>query len=113
MKKKPARKEISLVRSSAAEYLTFVAAQGEGGIEVVYADEDIWLTQKMKAQFTNVVAANETTNTPVTNPPSLPGGSQFPGSGTSSFDLREVNLQETLYGTNNTTGTYHAFSLGF
>jgi hypothetical protein len=47
MKKKPAKKEISLVRSSAAEYLTFVAAQGEGGIEVVYADEDIWLTQKM------------------------------------------------------------------
>jgi hypothetical protein len=47
MKKKPAKKETSLVRSSAAEYLTFVAAQGEGGIEVVYADEDIWLTQKM------------------------------------------------------------------
>jgi hypothetical protein len=47
MKKKPANKETSLVRSSAAEYLTFVAAQGEGGIEVVYADEDIWLTQKM------------------------------------------------------------------
>lgn len=48
MKKKPANKEISLTRSSAAEYLTFVAAQGEGGIEVVYADEDIWLTQKMR-----------------------------------------------------------------
>ena len=47
MKKKPANNETSLVRSSAAEYLTFVAAQGEGGIEVVYADEDIWLTQKM------------------------------------------------------------------
>lgn len=47
MKKKPAKKETSLVRSSAAEYLTFVAAQGEGGIEVVYAGEDIWLTQKM------------------------------------------------------------------
>ena len=45
-KKKPS-KEISLVRSSAAEYLTFVAASGSGGVEAVYADESIWLTQKM------------------------------------------------------------------
>ena len=37
----------SLVRSSAAEYLTFVAATGEGGVEAIYADESIWLTQKM------------------------------------------------------------------
>jgi len=37
----------SIVRSSAAEYLTFVAASGEGGVEAVYADENIWLTQKM------------------------------------------------------------------
>ncbi|MCO5097498.1 MAG: virulence RhuM family protein [Rhodocyclaceae bacterium] len=44
MKKKP---EVSLVRSSAAEYLTFVAASGQGGVEAVYADESIWLTQKM------------------------------------------------------------------
>ena len=35
------------IRSSAAEYLTFIAASGEGGIEAVYADEDVWLTQKM------------------------------------------------------------------
>lgn len=35
------------VRSSAAEYLTFVAAKGEGGVEAVYAEENIWLTQKM------------------------------------------------------------------
>lgn len=39
--------EMSLVRSSAAEYLTFVAASGQGGVEAVYADESIWLTQKM------------------------------------------------------------------
>ena len=39
--------EVSLVRSSAAEYLTFVAASGEGGVETVYADENVWLTQKM------------------------------------------------------------------
>ena len=44
MKKK---QEVSLVRSSAAEYLTFVAASGQGGVEAVYADESIWLTQKM------------------------------------------------------------------
>jgi len=35
------------IRSSAAEYLTFVAASGEGGVEAAYADENIWLTQKM------------------------------------------------------------------
>ena len=39
--------EVSLVRSSAAEYLTFIAATGSGGVEAVYADESIWLTQKM------------------------------------------------------------------
>ncbi len=33
--------------SSAAEYLTFIAASGEGGVEAVYVDEDVWLTQKM------------------------------------------------------------------
>ena len=36
-----------IVRSSAAEYLTFIAAHGEGSVEAVYADENIWLTQKM------------------------------------------------------------------
>ncbi len=41
------RRETSMVRSSAAEYLTFVAASGKGGVEAVYADENIWLTQKM------------------------------------------------------------------
>jgi hypothetical protein len=39
----------SIVRSSAAEYLTFVAATGSGGVEAIYADESIWLTQKMMA----------------------------------------------------------------
>jgi len=33
-----------IVRSSAAEYLSFIAAKGESGIEVIYADENIWLT---------------------------------------------------------------------
>ncbi len=36
------------------EYLTFVAAHGKGGVEVVYADEDIWLSQKMIAVLYDV-----------------------------------------------------------
>ena len=44
----------SITRSSAVEYLTFVAAQGQGGVEVVYADEDIWLTQKMMGALYDV-----------------------------------------------------------
>lgn len=39
--------EVSITRSSAAEYLSFVAASGTGGVEAVYADENVWLTQKM------------------------------------------------------------------
>ncbi len=35
------------IRSSAAEYLTFIAATGESDVNVVYADENIWLSQKM------------------------------------------------------------------
>jgi hypothetical protein len=43
------KKKISVptIRSSAAEYLTFIAASGEGGVEAIYADEDVWLSQKM------------------------------------------------------------------
>lgn len=43
-------KEIT-IRSSAAEYLTYVAATGDNpeAIEVRYEDENIWLTQKMLA----------------------------------------------------------------
>ena len=49
-------KEVSMVRSSAAEYLTFVAATGddEESIEMRYEDENIWLTQKMIAVLYNV-----------------------------------------------------------
>jgi hypothetical protein len=42
----------SLVRSSAAEYLTFVAASGAGGVQAVY--ENLWLSQKMMAQLYDV-----------------------------------------------------------
>jgi hypothetical protein len=42
------------IRSSAAEYLTFVAATGNGGVEAIYADENVWLTQKMLATLYDV-----------------------------------------------------------
>jgi len=45
------KKVNSRIRSSAAEYLTFVASTGKGGVEAVYSDEDIWLTQKMMASL--------------------------------------------------------------
>ena len=48
------KQEVSIVRSSAAEYLTFVAASGQGGVEAVYADENVWLTQKMMATLYDV-----------------------------------------------------------
>ena len=48
------KQEISIVRSSAAEYLTFVAASGKDGVETVYADENVWLTQKMMASLYDV-----------------------------------------------------------
>lgn len=57
----PHKIETTIVRSSAAEYLTFVAASGSGGVEAVYADESIWLTQKMMATLydVNVRTVNE------------------------------------------------------
>ncbi|WP_202944669.1 hypothetical protein [Desulforapulum autotrophicum] len=39
-------KETSIVRSSDAVSLTFVAASGKCGVEVVYADENIWMIQE-------------------------------------------------------------------
>ena len=48
-------KDVAL-RSSAAEYLTFVASTGERGesIEIRYEEENIWLTQKKLAQLYDV-----------------------------------------------------------
>ncbi|MEG7525472.1 MAG: virulence RhuM family protein [Chromatiales bacterium] len=55
-KQKPGKKTGALVRSSAAEYLTFIAAGGssETSVEMRYADENIWLTQKMMATLYDV-----------------------------------------------------------
>lgn len=46
--------ETALIRSSAAEYLTFAAAGKAEGVQAVYADEDVWLTQKMMALLYDV-----------------------------------------------------------
>ncbi len=48
------KKTISIVRSSAIEYLTFLTARGEGDVNAVYADENVWLTQKMMAMLYGV-----------------------------------------------------------
>ncbi len=44
----------SMVRSSAAEYLTFIAATGDGGVDVIFADENIWLSKKMMGTLYHV-----------------------------------------------------------
>jgi len=48
--------QTALVRSSAAEYLTFVAATGaqHTSVEMRYEDENIWLPQKMMASLYDV-----------------------------------------------------------
>lgn len=54
MTAKKSNKKTAIIRSSAAEYLTFIAASGESGVDVVYADENIWLSQKMMGMLYNV-----------------------------------------------------------
>lgn len=53
MKKKD-KNEISIIRSSVAEYLTYIGATGDDGVEVVFADENVWLTQKMMSSLYDV-----------------------------------------------------------
>ncbi len=50
------KKDEITIRSSAAEYLTYVASVGDqqDSIEMRYEDEDIWLTQKMMATLYDV-----------------------------------------------------------
>lgn len=43
-----------IIRSSAAEYLTFISATGQSSVEVIYADENIWLSQKMMGELYSV-----------------------------------------------------------
>lgn len=44
-------KKENLIRSSAGEYLSYIASSGNGTVdmEVLYCDESIWMTQKMMA----------------------------------------------------------------
>lgn len=50
------KKKDIIIRSSAAEYLTFMASAGgsDASFEMRYEDENIWLTQKMMAALYNV-----------------------------------------------------------
>ena len=50
------KKDEITIRSSAAEYLTYVASVGDqqDSIEMRYEDENIWLTQKMMATLYDV-----------------------------------------------------------
>lgn len=50
------KKEKSIIRSSAAEYLSYVSAVGDSAdsVEMRYQDENIWLTQKMLATLYGV-----------------------------------------------------------
>lgn len=57
-KKKP---DNQLIRSSSVEYLTFIASTGDGGVNAIYQDENIWLSQKMMGELyqVNVRTINE------------------------------------------------------
>lgn len=46
-KRRPKVMKRNEIKSSAAEYLTFITATGESGVEAVYADENVWLSQRM------------------------------------------------------------------
>lgn len=50
------KQDLPGIRSSAAEYLTFVAATGDSqtSVEMRYEDENIWLTQKLMAELYDV-----------------------------------------------------------
>lgn len=50
------KKDEITIRSSTAEYLTYIASVGDqrDSIEMRYEDENIWLTQKMMAALYDV-----------------------------------------------------------
>lgn len=52
MKEKEVKKD--MLRASVAEYLTFVTATGESNIQSIYAEENVWLSQKMMGLLYNV-----------------------------------------------------------
>lgn len=48
------KNKVDIVRSSAAEYLTFITSTGESDVNAVYFEENVWLTQKMMGVLYNV-----------------------------------------------------------
>ena len=44
----------NVIRSSSVEYLTFIAATGDGGVNAIYQEENIWLSQKMMGELYHV-----------------------------------------------------------
>lgn len=44
----------NVIRSSSVEYLTFIASTGDGGVNAIYQDENIWITQKMMGELYHV-----------------------------------------------------------
>ncbi|WP_246226039.1 hypothetical protein [Pelistega suis] len=44
----------SEIVSSVTEYLTFMTATGESQVNAIYADENVWLSQKMMGQLYDV-----------------------------------------------------------
>ena len=59
IKREKMKRSNPTIRSSAAEYLTFIAATGDNkqSFEMRYEDENIWLTQKMMATLYDVTVA--------------------------------------------------------
>jgi hypothetical protein len=53
------KKDVITIRSSAAEYLTYIASVGdtENSVEMRYENENIWLTQKMMACLYDISVA--------------------------------------------------------
>lgn len=60
MNKNNSKRKVPSIRSSAAEYLTYIAAVGDSpdSIEMRYQDENIWLTQKLMAELYDVTVQN-------------------------------------------------------
>jgi len=48
----------NIIRSSAAEHLTFITATGESDVNTIYADEEVWLSQKMLGELYDVNVRN-------------------------------------------------------
>lgn len=48
------KKKISVICSSAAEYLTFITATGESDVNAIYFEENVWLAQKIMGLLYNV-----------------------------------------------------------